>query len=817
MTSDTYIENLYNQGIVSGSTFLYCVENNICTVSGLLDLKDNATNEVMSDIEYLKSELCIHVSNEIVNDEKDLRENTDFEILKASNPELYSIYQELKYKYDTRTINCLNIIEHTICNSNQEEFIQYILEIDNDTILKIRNAGRKTTLQIKDLSLKLREYANKNSKETERDAREIECKVNDSISKSKSFPQNTEWSNAILSIISSFIATYSIRSQNAIKSFIASCNDNVYQIYEILISPQFNPCNFRNVGKKSIPEIEDFRNRVISVYLEYSSDECIANLNRVNKVLLFKDLGISDPESITLIENEIGHFPLLTATNQYIDNLPDRERKIVKEYLLISRGAIDRDLDYMATELSLSRERIRQLAKKAIQDIENTVGAWKELLADYHYPIFEKNAWLTICEKENVTFTQNFVKWVISLVYEDVHLIGEPISAFKTYHGRVKPLYLIPKHLYDVFYIDNFIEQLKAIVSKKRYEEESLCLREFVYIFFRERVLFEIADEIEALLIKIVENEIDCLLYDGNLIFKANAEKTAPEIIEDIIRANGDVMTLEEIYKAYMQLYPHKQVKLNNIRGNIGQNKNIRPLGRSSKYTLAEWKDGFSRGGTIRDFAYEFIIENPNKIVRLDDLCEYIRQFRDGVENDSVQTNLLAESSGKYGLYIRNGVRYIGLTSIQYDDSYVDFQSNENLERRSTKQSFTLLENFIVEHKRFPFSSGSDDESRLYRFWYNQTKYNNHGYLDDEHRQIYEYLNTKYDAYKVSRSDYIWYKIYIELKSMVENKSFGRLKQSHNSWMMNNVELYKNKQLAEWQQSLFKELLFLIENIACDA
>lgn len=230
MTSDTYIENLYNQGIVSGSTFLYCVENNICTVSGLLDLKDNATNEVMSDIEYLKSELCIHVSNEIVNDEKDLRENTDFEILKASNPELYSIYQELKYKYDTRTINCLNIIEHTICNSNQEEFIQYILEIDNDTILKIRNAGRKTTLQIKDLSLKLREYANKNSKETERDAREIECKVNDSISKSKSFPQNTEWSNAILSIISSFIATYSIRSQNAIKSFIASCNDNVYQI-----------------------------------------------------------------------------------------------------------------------------------------------------------------------------------------------------------------------------------------------------------------------------------------------------------------------------------------------------------------------------------------------------------------------------------------------------------------------------------------------------------------------------------------------------------------------------------------------------------
>lgn len=817
MTFDTYIENLYNQGIVGGSTFLYCVENNISTVSDLLGLVEDVSSEVMSDIEYLKSELSVHDSSEGIGNNKDLREEIKSENKKVDFFELYSFYLELKNEYNVRTNNCLNFIEHTICKSNQEEFIQYLLEIDNDTIFKIRNAGRKTTLQIKDLSLKLREYAKRSTKETERDVRDIECKVNDSISKSKSSLQNSEWSKAILLIISSFIATYSIRSQNAIKSFITSCNHNVYQIYETLISPQFNPCNFRNVGKKSIPEIEDFRNRVISTCLEYSSDECITNLNRVTKILLFKDLGISDPESIILIENEIGHFPLLAATNQYIDNLPNRERKIVKEYLLISRGVIDQDLDYMATELSLSRERIRQLAKKAIQDIENTVGAWKELLADYHYSIFEKNAWLTICEKENVTFTQNFVKWVISLVYEDVHLIGEPISAFKTYHGKVKPLYLIPKHLYDVFDIDNFIEQLKAIVAKKRYEEESLSLREFTCNFFRERVLFEIADEIEVLLIKIIENEIDCLLFDGNLIFKANAEKAAPEIIEDIIRANGDVMTLEEIYKAYMQLYPHKQVKLNNIRGNIGQNKNIRPLGRCSKYTLAEWKNGFSRGGTIRDFAYEFIIENPNKIVRLDDLCEYIRQFRDGVENDSVQTNLLAESSGKYGLYIRNGVRYIGLASIQYDDSYVDFKNNENLERRSTKQSFTLLENFIVEHKRFPFSSGSDDESRLYRFWYNQTKYNNHGYLDDEHKQIYEYLNTKYDAYKVSRSDYIWYKIYIELKLMAENESFGRLKQRHNIWMMNNVELYKNNQLEEWQQPLFKELLFVIENIGCNA
>ena len=57
MTVDSYISNLYNQGIVSGSTFLYCVENNIDTVDGLLAIADNIPDDVISDIIYMKSEL----------------------------------------------------------------------------------------------------------------------------------------------------------------------------------------------------------------------------------------------------------------------------------------------------------------------------------------------------------------------------------------------------------------------------------------------------------------------------------------------------------------------------------------------------------------------------------------------------------------------------------------------------------------------------------------------------------------------------------------------------------------------------------------
>ena len=314
--------------------------------------------------------------------------------------------------------------------------------------------------------------------------------------------------------------------------------------------------------------------------------------------------------------------------------------------MLTIRGGVELDLDDMASELSISRERVRLLATKHVGIIQRTVSSWRELLGDYHYPIFEKDAWLAVCETEGVSFTQNFVRWLISLVDSEVYLIGDPMSAFKTYHGRIKPLYLMPKRLYDIFDIHSFIEHINNLASEKRYEEERYNLRELIYNFFRGRVLFEIVEELEDFARRIIDYEVDCLLYEGDLIFRANAVKNAPEIIEDIIRANGDVMSLDEIYAKYKELYPLKEIEPKNIRASIHQNKNIKPLGRSGRYTLSEWKDGYARGGTIREFAYECIVNSPAKIVRIDALCDYISQFRKDVEEDSIQSNLLAEASG---------------------------------------------------------------------------------------------------------------------------------------------------------------------------
>ena len=798
MTLDTAISDLYNQGIVCGSTFLYCVENDINTVEMLFAVcEDVIPADVASDISYLKAELNIGASTEdLCGVEEEKQES------KIGYAELYALFQELKYNYDTRTLNRLSYVESI--TGDKEEFIKYLLNVTFESVLKLPLAGRNTARQIVDLSQKLSAYQNCS----------LGCVTKlqdvDTNTPAAILPKNIENINALLPIIRSYAETYSVRARNGILQLITNCNDNVYQLFETLSSAQFNPKKLRNIGANSVPEILDFKDRVIALCTECSSEDAAAKLEKMSKSQRYIDLGISASENIISLEEKIGYFPLLAAINQYINNVPARESRIIKEYLLIFRGGVERDLDDMANELSLTRERIRQLANKQIKALEGIISSWKGLLADYHYPIFEKDAWVTMCEKEGVAFTQNFVKWIISLVDDTVHLIGDPISAFKTYHGRIKPLYLMPKRLYDIFDIHSFIEHINNIAVEKRYEEEHYSLKELIYNFFRERVFFEMVDELEVFTRRIIDIEVDCLLYEGDLIFKANAVKTMPEIIEDIIRANGDVMSLDEIYDRYKELHPQKDVEPRNIRASIHQNQNIRPLGRSGRYTLSEWNDGYARGGTIREFAYECIVDSPEKIVRVDVLCKYISQYREGIEEDSIQSNLLAEASGKFGLYFRDGERYIGLTSMQYDDCYIVAANDESIERRSTKQSYTLLENFIVENKRFPFSSGPDDEPRLYRFWYNQTYCYNHGDMDVENKQIYDYINTKYDNYKVSQSDYIWYKRYIELSGFVEQQNFSDIKNRHNKWLLHNAELYKAQQLTEWQVPLFKKLLHLI-------
>lgn len=117
MTLDCHISDLYDQGIVSGNTFLYCVDHDINTVEDLLAISNaNIPDDVASDVVYLREELNIPIQTTTIESIDEPDQESIPTVASIGYTKLYALYQKLRCEYDNRTINCLNYIERSSIN-----------------------------------------------------------------------------------------------------------------------------------------------------------------------------------------------------------------------------------------------------------------------------------------------------------------------------------------------------------------------------------------------------------------------------------------------------------------------------------------------------------------------------------------------------------------------------------------------------------------------------------------------------------------------------------------------------------------------------
>jgi len=134
-------------------------------------------------------------------------------------------------------------------------------------------------------------------------------------------------------------------------------------------------------------------------------------------------------------------------------------------------------------------------------------------------------------------------------------------------------------------------------------------------------------------------------------------------------------------------------------------------------------------------------------IATLSDICEYVSKYRDNVKESSVKSNLLAESSNKFSLFYKGDVMYIGYSDYTFDESYVLQEKRQG--RRSFKDSVALLEKFIQDNQRFPYSSGvSAEEIRLNRFLGVCKTNIRKGLLEPDEQAAIERIESEYEQYK---------------------------------------------------------------------
>lgn len=602
---------------------------------------------------------------------------------------------------------------------------------------------------------------------------------------------------------------------NSFQQYFDYCHNSVAFLYYITVITNSNEVKYPTLGKDKSKHLYNFL-----IEITKWIDEMVVSSHDLHSSILLCEwslLGFNEEELLTIKStfDRIGFFPLYKAISIKVDSFENRDKVIVYYCLNIFRFNQMIEMQDVALQLGLTRERVRQLRNQMIDRLKQIIKDFKAKLTlnDNGYNASSLSELKSIAEREDVSFNDNFIVWVQSLINDNYRLIGNVERLFLKFPPLDGYLCLVPKSLALKFKFDLFINAVEEAISEKRYYEYRMEIEAFVDRLCKSKLdeadFFEVIRECR----KILERCYPDHLINNQIIFYANSRKAIPDIIEDVLRENNLPMKAEEISDVINSRYSDMQMTPNKIRANALRNNNVVAVSRKSTYALVDWNDTSKRGGTIREIAIEYLNSLIEPIAPLSNICEYISLFREGIKASNVKANLLAEYSNKFSLYYKDNEIYIGFTDYHYDESFKPQEKRQG--RRSFEDSLNRFEKFIVENEHFPFSSGVDSEQiRLSRFYMTAKSNIRRGTITPQEQAEIERIDTMYSQFKSVKDRISWMQ---QLKNfttyLTNNDSLPALDSSEYSWYKFNKELYENNMLNDTKRNAFSFLIKIVERM----
>lgn len=625
---------------------------------------------------------------------------------------------------------------------SDKEFLEQFLSASSVEIHSRKNCGRLTLEELQTLRNVLRDevqYDPTTSESTDEDIQDVAEEIH--------FPSNID---ELLPLFKSTYADLSTRSANRVDWLLEECGNSLSRFYERISDPK---CinTIPTIGKKSRPELIDFFIRAKDFLRQFPDEESVSAKVKHHLVASPSALGLPDDamESLKGMEESLGHFPLFAAIQLYFDNRPDEEKALIEGCLDIYDGQELPERTEVAASLNLTQERVRQKRNKLIERLPAYFKTYSLpgfiTVNPYRWQMTHVEQDINVTEGTN--FNLNFVTWVLGSVFDDLVLIGDPVKCIGGYFEMDPFLSIVPAKLLPLFDFEGFIRDIDERLQDKRINEEKIGLRCIMASHFNVQYCEDELPEIDTTCRTILYLHYSVEVDQGFVIFPANAYKTNQIIMEEILREAGHPMTLAEMMDEYMYLYPERDANESSLRGAIGGNKNIVPVGRSSTYALAEWNHETYRGGTIRQFVQEYLDSLDIPLDTAENVCEYVCRFRPDTNESSISSNLMQEQSHKFCVMQKGKVRYYGYSDIDYGDEYKVIGGTRTF-KRPVQESMRLLEEFILREGRFPSHNEDDEEEyRLYRFVGNRRSACARQVLPPEEIEQWNEFEQKYREY----------------------------------------------------------------------
>ena len=809
MISDLKISELYQLDVLTGEQYLFCVEHDMNTVSDVFQQVSNTNSsleKIISSIQKFAEKEGL-ISDNVIKEPKDTPiDKEPVALMKAID----SIIQGSS----ARVRHALIDIFENKCNCSLERLYAYLSNPNLD-LASLRNIGKGS---LEELRLRVYSIIGLLSGSEE-------LSINDLLQGKKNNSPllaadiiSTDVQDS-LPLIKSIIERLSVRSKTVLKALLVNeCNESVGTFYSYISADSFNPKDLRNIGRTSLPEVKEALEKIKTIVENYklSPDGVVSSRAAGISSLAAKEafiqlmlsIGITtafDAEALHSLSLEIGHFPLFKAISMYIESMPIPYNVVANNRLDIynDRELVDREL--LARELRLSGERIRQLTRKCLVRINSFIKGITVSLSD-ELSFYNPSRLSVINPSEGTFFNESFLNWAISIVNDKYAVIGNVEKCFFNPYNKDEILDICPVELTEIYSFDEFIQFFESLYQERRFDDEDINLSSIVDKFFINKIVFERREEIKVICSRLIRRSYDCIFHDGFITLSSNATRNLPELVEIILKRAGRALTAEEIFSILSIQNPGRCKSLDALPGSIIRSENIVPLGRTKTYGLKEWQEGANRGGTIREFALEYLLSLDVPAAKIEEIGNAVRVHRPTSSNSSIQSNLLLETTGRFALYKHNGETYIGLTSFPYDDSF-ELLSLSREQKRDVKTSFTLLEDFIIKQNRFPFSTAeSPEEERLARFWYNMTYSYKRGKLKETEKAIVESIVNRFGPLQITKDEYEWKRRFNGIIESINQNGLSSIQKADLSWMGKWVKLFLAGKTATWQNDYIKKL-----------
>lgn len=566
-------------------------------------------------------------------------------------------------------------------------------------------------------------------------------------------------------LIERSINNLTTRSSNALRTYLDS-DVSLKELKYLIVNQDSEIKNIPNVGEKSIQEIIQF----IQAIKETIQLVSLFNNENEIRIELFNSYLIKRFSINPSVFSEIcsdydfcSGIPIFRTIKILIDYkliFDEKEKLIFLSSFKYFLNNETQNLHLVAKKLNFTRERARQIRQRIFENFNETFSFLNDIETDVmnfygidftvDYIIIDEKIAGEINDIEKTQFNNLFINKILSIVLSKRYiLIGNEENII---FGRILgsehnwiSTYLVSINLYNIFDFAKFINDVSIRLKQRREEEYRLNFEAYLLQFFDNEYNLSYIESVKEIAEYMLFNEFNLTIdIDESIVFKSNVKKQVISYIYDVLEERKVPLTVYEIFELIEERNAGVTKSPESLRGSCQRDPNLIFFGRSSTYGLKKWEEELSlKGGTIRDIAEEFLFgqEAPKHI---DEITEYINKYRD-TNSKNIYANLKMDESKRFIFYTGT---FIGLKSKKYSsEKFVE----TNLKHKSVKtweESYEQLRLFTESNNRLPYSTGSEEEKRLYRFFNIQERKNKNGELDIEKSLFITELLDKY-YYKV--------------------------------------------------------------------